>query len=107
MTRARSNYHHHTVGNRYRVVRRNWLPWPPSPNYVAEEEDGTEEIRDFFVFDLSGVTQLITAATLVAYNPADSIVGDVGASYQSAGCSAAAGRRAGTLSGNGLDLTEI
>jgi hypothetical protein len=42
---------------------------PANPNYLAGSTYPGYEARDFFVFDLSGVTTPVAAATLVVFNP--------------------------------------
>src|SRR5581483_9123257 len=41
---------------------------PTNQTYIAGQFSGVQD-RDFFVFDLSGVSGIITAATLNLYNP--------------------------------------
>ncbi len=53
-------------------------------NYIAGAVSSiSPEYRDFFVFDLSNVTQTIVSAQLEAYNPSASVVGDFSNGYTS------------------------
>lgn len=53
-------------------------------NYVSGRGTFVDELHNFLVFDLSGVTDTIIAAELRAYNPALVIEGDSGNGFQSA-----------------------
>lgn len=51
-------------------------------NYLAGSlTTGKEEYRNFFVFDLSGVTETIVGATFRAYNPSAAVPGDLDDGY--------------------------
>ncbi len=53
-------------------------------NYVSGRGTFVSQLRNFLVFDLSGVTDTIIAAELRAYNPAFAVAGDIGDGFQSA-----------------------
>lgn len=64
-------------------------------NYLASPDYRGHEFNDWFAFDLSGVTQTITGATLTAFNPLSVITGtEVYSLYGSSGFS-----NAGLVSG--------
>ncbi|HTD45018.1 MAG TPA: PEP-CTERM sorting domain-containing protein [Bryobacteraceae bacterium] len=53
-------------------------------NYIAGTIGGSSlEFRDFFVFDLSSVTQPIISAQLQAYNPSITVAGDIANGFTS------------------------
>lgn len=53
-------------------------------NYIAGTTNGQDVFRNFFVFDLSGVTETIVGATFRAYNPSDAVTRDTDDGYISA-----------------------